>query len=272
MRSRARAELRIAALAAIALACFLTLRGSVRTTPGAVGLPAPATVVGQSTAPVSLGRLMIVVLRVPSVAERLRPGLPPTEQQERSWSAEAFAAQQQVLTELAAHGLATRPAYSFTRVLDGFSALLDPRAVTLLERDPEIAGVYPVRVAYPATLPGGAPPAGAAGPGSGLALPGFDGTGVSIALLDTGVAGSTPYLGGRVEPGIDIVGGAAGAVAGRDPVSPHQLELHGTELAGLLVGSGGPGGLHGVAPGAIVLPIRVAGCQPATRSTRAATS
>ena len=33
-------------------------------------------------------------------------------------------------------------------------------------------------------------------------------------------------------------------------------------MAGLLVGAGGPGGLAGVAPGATVLPIRVAGWQP----------
>src|SRR5262249_32800940 len=38
---------------------------------------------------------------------------------------------------------------------------------------------------------------------------------------------------------------------------------HGTQLAGVLVGSGGPGGAHGVAPGASVLPIRIAGWQPA---------
>ncbi|MDX6402013.1 MAG: minor extracellular serine protease Vpr, partial [Gaiellaceae bacterium] len=42
---------------------------------------------------------------------------------------------------------------------------------------------------------------------------------------------------------------------------PARLERHGTELAGLLVGSGGPDALAGVAPGATVLPIRVAGWQ-----------
>ena len=40
------------------------------------------------------------------------------------------------------------------------------------------------------------------------------------------------------------------------------VERHGTQMAGLLVGSGGPGGLQGVAPGATVFPIRVAGWQP----------
>src|SRR5207237_1246885 len=45
------------------------------------------------------------------------------------------------------------------------------------------------------------------------------------------------------------------------PDEPAELERHGTEMAGLLVGSGGPGALAGVAPGATVLPIRVAGWQ-----------
>src|SRR6185437_13623945 len=43
---------------------------------------------------------------------------------------------------------------------------------------------------------------------------------------------------------------------------PTALEEHGTEMAGLLVGSGGPAGLTGVAPAATVLPLRVAGWQP----------
>ena len=55
----------------------------------------------------------------------------------------------------------------------------------------------------------------------------------------------------------------------REPARPAQLERHGTELAGILVGAGGPAGLHGVAPGATILPIRVAGWQPGCRRARA---
>src|SRR5439155_757185 len=66
---------------------------------------------------------------------------------------------------------------------------------------------------------------------------------------------------GRVASGIDIVGGDAGALAAPEPDLPAELERHGTEMAGLLVGSGGPDALAGVAPGATVLPIRVAGWQ-----------
>ena len=46
-----------------------------------------------------------------------------------------------------------------------------------------------------------------------------------------------------------------------DPDGSGQLERHGTELAGILVGAGGPAGISGVATGATVLPIRVAGWQ-----------
>ncbi len=60
------------------------------------------------------------------------------------------------------------------------------------------------------------------------------------------VDAAVPYLRGRVRDGIDLVG----------PGGPSQLERHGTEMAGLLVGGAG------VATGASVLPIRVAGSQP----------
>ena len=42
--------------------------------------------------------------------------------------------------------------FSYSRVLNGFSAPLDARAVAVLERRPEVAGVYPVRAAYPASV------------------------------------------------------------------------------------------------------------------------
>ncbi len=263
MRSRRGSELvLLLLLAAIATAAWLTVRGSP--TPAPPAAPAAAGswsgLVGPPRPAVALGNRMIVVLRTPSVAQRVaRTGF-ASEPAERRWTAEAFAAQQQVLTQLARHGLTTHPDYSYARVLDGFSAVLDPRAVALLEANPEIAGVYPVRVAYPAAL--ASLPTGAAPGVPADGLPGFDGTGITVALLDTGVDLAQPYLGGRVEPGIDIVGGTDTAAAQRDPQSPHAPERHGTELAGLLVGSGGPGGIHGAAPGATVLPIRVAGWQP----------
>src|SRR2546430_985771 len=105
-----------------------------------------------------------------------------------------------------------------------------------------------------------------AAPNGGLLsvpFPGYAGRGVTIALPDTGVDRAHPYLRGRTPPGVNLVDpevrGGAAAVA--DPDEPSRLEGHGTEMAGLLVGAGGPGGIAGVATGASLLPIRVAGWQ-----------
>src|SRR5207237_892377 len=68
------------------------------------------------------------------------------------WTSAAIAAQRQVLATLASHGISVRVDQSFARVINGFSATLDSEASSLLERLPEVAGVYPVRVAYPATI------------------------------------------------------------------------------------------------------------------------
>src|SRR5829696_7740885 len=125
---------------------------------------------------------------------------------------------------------------------------------------PRVAVVYPVRAAYPASLTSTLVSA-AEGQRADISLSDKDGRGVTIALLDTGVDRAHPFLRGRVSEGIDIVGTDAEALAAPHPDEPAELERHGTELAGLLVGSGGPGGLAGVAPGASLLPIRVAGWQ-----------
>ena len=222
--------------------------------------------VGEPRTAVPTSGRMIVLLTTPSVAQRLAQVHYATELQERAWAAQAFAAQQQVLTTLAAEGITVHPDYSYSRVVDGFAALLDPRAVALLDAMPEVAGVYPVRATYPASLSEKLLASSAFGLGSGHrpepGLPGYDGRGVTIALLDTGVDEAHPYLRGRILSGIDVVDRGPDARAHPDPQDPSQLERHGTELAGILVGGGGPGGLEGVAPGATVLPIRVAGWQP----------
>jgi hypothetical protein len=222
--------------------------------------------VGGARSPVELGQRMIVVLRAPSLAQRVaQNGGYATDRQERQWTAAALAAQKQLLVELGTHGIRMQVEFSFTRVLNGFSAPLDARAVALLERRPEVAGVYPVRVAYPASvsseLLGGRGVAHGAGHLAAVTLPGYDGGGVTIALLDTGVDRDQPHLRGHVLPGLDIVDGRDGAQAVAAPDGSGRLERHGTELAGILVGAGGPGGISGVATGATVLPIRIAGWQ-----------
>src|SRR5262245_36305075 len=241
---------------------------------GGGGAPAPAVsrlvaaagwngLVGGTRAPLGTDQRVLVVLSAFSLADRVqRAGGLATEADERRWTSAAAAAQEQFISDLAQEGVFVRPEFRFTRTLNGFSAILDPRAIALLERMPRVKGVYPVRVAYPASVPPAAlRRAAAVAPRPGVRLAGIAGRGVTIALLDTGVDTATPYLHGHVLPGIDVIGTSPDARPQAKPTDPSALEAHGTEMAGLLVGSGGPGELTGVAPASTVLPIRVAGWQ-----------
>jgi subtilisin family serine protease len=209
--------------------------------------------------PVSVGQRVIVMLDVPSLAQRVaRAGGHASETQERRWSTTIAAAERQLIANLADRGIRVEPEFEYSRVLSGFSAALDAQAIAILERTPGVAGVYPVRVAYPAETTASGRPGGRLG----IRLPGATGRGVTIALLDTGVDRGHPFLKNRVGPGYDVVSDDGLADPEAQPGDPRDVERHGTELAGILVGSGGPRDATGLAPGARVVPIRVAGWQP----------
>ena len=223
-----------------------------------MGEPSWQGLAGAQRPRVAVGQRVIVVLKAPALADRVgTAGGLATSEDERRWTDSALAAQKLLVARLRVQGVVVQPEFSYTHTLNGFSAAFDARGIALLERSPEVAGVYPVRAAYPATIDLGAQ----FGERPQIALSDRDGRGVSIALLDTGVDRAHPFLRGRVTTGIDIVGGDPDASAAPEPDAPAELETHGTEMAGLLVGSGGPGALAGVAPGATLTPIRVAGWQ-----------
>jgi hypothetical protein len=76
------------------------------------------------------------------------------------------------------------------------------------------------------------------------------GDGVVVAVIDTGVSATALALAGRVLPGRDI---RAGGTANTDCAG------HGTFVAGLIAAGAMAGtGFSGVAPGAVILPVRVA--------------
>jgi subtilisin family serine protease len=270
MRLRRREAPQLGVLGALALAATLL---SVAAGAGSAGqerenLDASAWrgLVGSPREQVAVGQRVIVVLNSPSLSDRMAAaGGQATEAQQRQWTASALAADNLLIARLAQQGVKVKPEHRYARVITGFSAPLDPRAVAYLESAPEVAGVYPVRVTYPASVSSSLIEKGglAAGVGSrpGVDLPGYDGRGVTIALLDTGVDTTHPYVLGQVADGYDAVDGGTDARAQASPEDPTRLERHGTQLAGLLVGSEGPAKIGGVAPGATVLPIRVAGWQ-----------
>src|ERR687886_234770 len=193
MRTRSLPALAVVAL--VAAAALVATSGGARTKAPS----SSASWIGLAGAPrprVALGQRMIVVLRSPSLADRVaRAGGLATEKQERRWTAAALASQNVLISRLAVQGVRIRTEFRYARVLNGFSAALDAQAISLLERAPEVAGVYPVRAAYPAAL-------------------------------------SSEALRKALQPG-----------------SGHRVDV------------GGPYGLSGVATGASILPIRVAGWQ-----------
>jgi subtilisin family serine protease len=234
----------------------------------ALGLDASAWkgLIGSDRPEVAVGQRVIVLLKGPSLAQRVaRAGGLAGSVQQRRWTASALAAQQQLIAELAIQGIRVRPEFTYTRVLAGFSAPLDARAIAVLEKRPEIEGVYGVRIAYPAAQEAPLVKPDEEQPGrydADVGLPGHGGKGVTIALLDTGVDRFHPALHGRVLEGFDVVAGDESALAQAAPGRPAELERHGTQLASILVGAGGPGRPDGVAPRASLLPIRVGGWQP----------
>jgi minor extracellular serine protease Vpr len=247
--------------ATLVAALVAAARSHEHKTPATAGdVPATAWygLVGGAPVEVALGQRVIVMLKAPSLAERVaRAGGHASEKQERNWTNTIMAAQRQLIADLAARGLRVKPEFQYARVVNGFSTALSAPAAALVERTPGVAGVFPVRAAYPAA----AEPSGRPGGRLGIRLPGFTGRGVTIALLDTGVDRSHPFLHDRVGTGYDVVSDDPLADAEPQPGDPRDLELHGTELAGILVGSNGPSEATGLAPGARIYPIRVAGWQ-----------
>ena len=236
---------------------------------GARAQQAPSTPVDEAgwqgvlgvRAAVSTAQRYIVLLNPPSLAARVRAaGGEATEKEMTAWTSAAVAQQEQFLARLSAVGARVAPEYRYVRVVNGFSARLDPTSLALLDRDREVTGIYPVRIAYPAqsSQDEGVLPSAVAD----LEVAGLDGTGVTVALLDTGVDPSHPYLRKRVLSGLDVIDPGSGGIAQPHPTIPGRPERHGTELAGIVAGTDGPGGLHGIAPGAAILPVRVGGWQP----------
>jgi hypothetical protein len=214
MRTR-RAEARYAALfavlAAAATAAILATGGESAERPVvASASPQSWQAILGTHAPVDLAPRVIVVLKTPSLGERVSAEGGLGFEQEQAWTKVEISAQKLLLARLALHGVVVRADIRFTRVLDGFSAIVPPSVVPLLERDANVAGVYPVRVAYPATVATGALNLDL---GGSLASAGVDGRGVTVAVVDTDGE-------------------------------------HGTQMAAVVA--------H-VAPGASILPIRIAG-------------
>ena len=73
---------------------------------------------------------------------------------------------------------------------------------------------------------------------------GYTGSGIRVAVIDTGVDASHPDLAGRVSGGYDFVDGG----------EPDDANGHGTQVAGIIAAGGA---VSGMAPGAVIVPYKV---------------
>jgi serine protease AprX len=89
---------------------------------------------------------------------------------------------------------------------------------------------------------------------------GLDGSGVGIALVDTGIA-DVPDLAGQVQPVTDDTGVQRPCVNLSGEATCQDSYGHGTFIAGLIAGNGASSGgaVRGVAPGAHLVSVKVAG-------------
>lgn len=88
----------------------------------------------------------------------------------------------------------------------------------------------------------------------GFSLTTFDGSGVRVAVIDTGIDDEHPDLAGMVIAGADFSG--IGTPSGTEPVGPGAF--HGTMVSSLIAGQGRiTSGVMGIAPGVELLAISV---------------
>src|SRR6059058_754397 len=203
----------LAALAVVATGVLIAAGGGSRNVVQQ-GEPSWQGLAGAQRPRVAVGQRAIVLLKAAALADRVgNAGGLATGEEEQRWTESALAAQKLLVARLRVQGVVVQPEFSYTRTINGFSAAFDARGIALLERAPEVAGVYPVRAAYPATASSQLLSSAQSGERPGIALSDRDGRGVTIALLDTGVDRAHPFLRGRVTAGIDILGDDPDATA-----------------------------------------------------------
>ena len=204
----------------------------------------------------------------------------------------------------AAQGVKFTERYSFSTLFNGFSVTVPRSQAAALQTIPGVKAVYPVRPVSigPEPVSQGNPEDANSNPMIGADVAqnelGFDGKGVKIAIMDSGVDYTLPELGGcfgpgcKVAKGYDFVGDNFDSEpadstyspvphpdADPAPCDPNVADAranqpgagvsdagHGTHVAGIAAadGRGHTGEVTGVAPGATIYAYRVFGCNGST--------
>lgn len=114
-------------------------------------------------------------------------------------------------------------------------AFAQPGCTPAISADPQVKGIPWHEARY------------GAGRLAGIA----DGSGVTVAVIDSGVDATAPVLAGAVLRGRDLLDKSSNGTGQRDCVG------HGTAVASIIAGTPGDGNPAGLAPGARILPYRV---------------
>jgi subtilisin family serine protease len=166
------------------------------------------------------------------------------------------AAQAGVLRDLAAQGIAVRVQHRYVHVFNGLAVIVRAGDRAAIARTAGVRAVYPDYALQP-LLPQSVPLVGAPAvwamhdAGGQPAL----GTGVRVAVVDTGIDYDHPDLGGPGFPNTRVITGYNFV---SDTVDPWDDMGHGTHVAGIV---GANGQITGVAPAASLMAYKVVDAQ-----------
>lgn len=183
-------------------------------------------------------------------------------------------------------GLLYRERYAYDTLFNGFSISMPASSLSRLSLVEGVKAIYPVEtIGIPDAQVSSGPDMATALAMTGADIAqnemGLDGSGIRVAIMDTGVdidhpdfggsgvPGTTPFPTARIVAGYDFVGDAFNAdptSAGYNPVPapndvPDDCNGHGTHVAGIV---GADGTVTGVAPKVSLGAYRVFGCEGST--------
>jgi len=142
------------------------------------------------------------------------------------------------------------------KVIDAFSAKMPAAKISLLSRMPEVERIYYDQIVSLSPQP--LPEPGILMTRSTQAIganyvwnTGYTGTGIKVAIIDTGINYNHPDLGGGFGPGKKV---ADGYDFVNNDAFPMDDNGHGTHVAGIVAANGS---INGVAPGATLFAVKV---------------